>query len=88
MIESLTVDIEIWKSGLARKDLDSTLYQKYTRRVLLYRAFTEQLPNRMAKQRKMLISKFKEARKLKKKTRRAVDKKTADYVLYVSKEKI
>ena len=36
----------------------------------------------------MLISKFKEARELKKKTRWAVDKKTADYVLYVSKEKI
>ena len=48
----------------------------------------EQLPERMAKQRKMLIPKFKQARKEKKKTRWAIDKNTADYVLYISKIKI
>lgn len=45
------------------------------------------LPDRMQKQRKLLIPKFKEARALKKKTRWAVTKDTADYVLYINKEK-
>lgn len=48
----------------------------------------EQLPTRMAKQRKILIAKFKEARSNKKKTRWAIDKATADYVLYVNKIKV
>ena len=48
----------------------------------------EHLPVRMGKQRKMLVPKFKEARKQKKKTKWTIDKMTADYVLYVNEKKV
>lgn len=47
----------------------------------------EHLPDRMAKQRKMLIPKFKQARSEKQKTRWAIDKNTADYILYINRVK-
>ena len=49
---------------------------------------SEHLPDRMAKQRKLLLPEYKKARALKKKTNWAVDKKTADYILYVDRARV